>query len=793
MANSAMPRGSSQGPGDNLQKPVCGGGWLRRVGGGVADAVVSPPGAAVLLAVGLFVWSVMGLSDVSYFGHSSPEAREFAMQHLLHKVLMDQLKILSLYVAVALFGGLFAWGLLAARDWVGRRKARPPRWWRLVRGLLVAGALHGFFFLRAAVETPQLYEQSLYGQGGWRRVLQVNLTHHAGLMVLQLGFFLLVVGFVFSPLARSRVRKGWTQSWRRPRLPKGGRRRAAVVSWAVAPVAVLLVLLAVVGWFLAPPRSSPQNKGPNVVILAVDGLRADHVYRGSEDKAPRLAEFRRGATVFTRAYTSLARTFPSWMSLLTGRFPHSHGVRHMFPTPEELARVGPVLPAHLKRAGYETAVVSDYAGEIFGRVELGFDHIDVPAFDFYQIVRQQSLRVHTPLLPYLTTSFGRRMFPVVDGFPDAADPFDMARRVKGSLQKLSRHKKFFLTAFFSTTHFPYAAPYPYYRLFTKAGYDGPFKYGKTRIPGEKKPTKADIRQVRGLYSGAVSATDAAFGEVLDELRRLGIADRTIVVVVSDHGETLYESNLGMGHGDHLRGESALQIPLMIRVPGVSKGREVDAVVRDVDLAPTLSALLGHPLSRVDGQDLRPLIEGKKKDLGLSAYSETGVWFTLAGEGWTPEDRLYYPEVLGGLMEIDADKGYTIKLKAAYRDLVIAAKHRCLIRGRWKLIYRPLREGVSLQLYDVKKDPLNLNDLAEKRKELVARLWKSLRRWLLQDPQNVARGRYVLPRVEASPTQIGEGSNSEDGDGDDEGEQGADTGPGDAGRKPPRQVEGRTGA
>lgn len=715
-----------------------------RAAGLIGDALVSPPCVGMCFATVLFVWSLLELTQVSYFGHTSAEAMDFAIRHLSGAVVSFQLRILAYYWAVAVFGGLLAWLILAGRDWVARRD-KPPRLRRFVRSFATLGFLHVYFFSRAVVETPELYSQSLYFEGGWRRWFQVTLTHRLGLGVLDALFVILIVFIVFSPFVRRGVREKWSLGlenalWRWKKIR--GRRRALIL--ASLPFGVFPLLMAVFAWAFSGPTSSPENEGMNVVILAVDGLRSDAVWGDESKYAPEINAFGRRSVVFTRAYTSLARTFPSWISLLTGRFPHSHSIRHMFPSREETASIGETLPRRLREMGYTTAVVSDYAGEIFARADLGFDHVDVPGFDFSQIVKQQALRVHVHLLPYLVNSFGRRLFPVVDGFPDAADPFELGSRVQKKLRRLSRKRKFFLTAFFSATHFPYASPYPYYRMFTDDSYRGPYKYGKTRMPGEETVTDEDIEQVWGLYRGAVAAVDRAVGSVLQELRRLGIEDRTIVVITADHGETLYEGNLGMGHGDHLRGESALRIPLVVYVPGVSMGKVVSAVVRDVDLAPTLAELTGKPMKNGEGVSLVELIKGVKNDLNLPAFSETGLWFTLEGEGWTPQDRLFYPEVLGGLMDVDAEGGYDIRLKDEYRNLVIAAKHRCVIYENWKLIYRPLVNGVDLQLYDIEKDPLNETDLSREKPEIKDMLWRKLKGWMLEDPNNVYRGGYVLP-------------------------------------------------
>ena len=705
------------------------------LGGWFADAAASPPAAALYVGTLLFLLDLRGIFSLSYFGHSSKEATRFALEHLGMQMVREQLRLFALQAAVALLGGLVAWGLLAARDWV-RGRVPQSRWWRLVRGMLVVLALHGYALARAMAWMPAVLADQWYLRGGWRASFQSFVSDDLGLVGLDFVAGLVVLAFVFGPLVRARVRRAW-----RPRRWWRHVPRAKLVFWGGLPVLVLAGALGTVSWLLAP-EPAKGNEGPNIVILASDGMRTDRVYNPAI--APHYAKLGADSAVFHRAYTSLARTFPSWVSLLTGRFPHSHGVRHMFPSPRVLSRIGPTLPRVLAARGWKTAVVSDYAGEIFSRVDLGFQSVDAPAFSFSEIVRQRGLKVHTSLLPYVTGSLGRRILPLVNGFPDASDPFLLERKVRARLRRLKDSRHFFLLAFFSVTHFPYSAPWPYYRRFVDKRYRGPFKYSKTRHLGEGKPSKADIGQVRGLYDGTIAAADDAMASVLVELKRLGLAGRTVVVITADHGENLYEADLGMGHGDHLRGEQALRIPLIVHVPG-AKGVQVQSVVRDVDLAPTLAALVGVDLPKADGRDLRPLIQGKKGDLGLDAFSETGLWFTSSGEGFEATDRMPYPEVLGGLLEVDAKHGFLIRVKKRYEDLVIAAKHRCIVSGKWKLVYMPLPDGVHLHLYDVTRDQVAGKDLAASHPDVVRRLWARLKAWMLEDPRAEALGEYVLPK------------------------------------------------
>jgi len=707
--------------------------WPQRI----ADWLSSGPFVGVVLGLAGFFRGVSSLGELSYLGQGTEEIKQIAIQAYGTNVVAEHLKLLALYVGLGLAGGILAAGLCALRDHLRGRRPR-SRLWRLGRYVLLIGGMHLFFFARSVVVYPQLYAEYLYDRGGLGKQLQMALTDHLSPGLLDWLMVLTLALFVLLPLVRTVRAKGWPKPWRRPTLRR-------LLGWGTS---LGLVSVALVGLAVATgPRVARNNKGPNVLIIAVDSLRPDRLYEPRYRRvAPRLHRLTRRSVRFSHAYVTLARTFPSWLTFLSGQEPHTHGIRHMFPSWRARRRAGLTLPLHLRRAGYETAVVSDYAGEIFGRIPLGFRHRDVSSFSFYEIVRQRVLKAHAHLMPYLATGPGRRLAPPMAGLPENADPSIMARQVNRMVTRMARKERFFMVAFFSATHFPYSAPYPYYKRFTSTDYTGPFRYHKQLLLKERAPTPADIRHIRHLYDGTTSAADDAIGQVLDHLRTLGIADKTIVVLTADHGENLYEPTLGMGHGDHLRGEVATRVPLVIYDP-VHRPvpRLVDTIVRDVDLAPTLAALTGKPMKNpMAGRSLVPLMQGKPARGGRAAFMETGLWFTPKPQGVDLALRMNYPPVLHGLVQLDRKRRGDLVLNPRYRTLVIASKHRAIRTRRWKLIYVPLVHGVRYQLFDVKIDPNCTRDVAKQHPEVTTRLAKRLRRWMRGELGSLQVGGYVLP-------------------------------------------------
>src|SRR5262249_1694191 len=123
------------------------------------------------------------------------------------------------------------------------------------------------------------------------------------------------------------------------------------------------------------------ERPPNLLILAVDSLRADRVGPGLEKITPHLSALAARSVQFDAAHVTIPRPFPSGATVRSGRWPAHHGIRHMFPSAAERDAVGPTLASWLSQRGLRTAVVSDFSGEIFSRLDAGFGERDVPRFD----------------------------------------------------------------------------------------------------------------------------------------------------------------------------------------------------------------------------------------------------------------------------------------------------------------------------------------------------------------------------------------------------------------------------
>jgi hypothetical protein len=480
-------------------------------------------------------------------------------------------------------------------------------------------------------------------------------------------------------------------------------RKAAIA--IVLAFVVALVLFRVTG-----SRKQEKTYGPgvNVLMIGFDSLRSDRLAaEGYARKViPNVDALATGGLSFPNTYVSLARTFPSLVSLLTAEYPHTHGIRYMFPRQEDRHRKRVTLASVLSEKGYHTAVLSDYAGEMFGDIDLGFERKRVPqAFSLPTVIRREILIRQLLLLPFINNRTGRKIFPTLDFLPINSDPGVLGKRLRDEISSTPPGMNFFILAFFSASHAPYASVYPYYKMFTDPKYLGAKRYSARlerleqihEVASSRTADADEQKNVVALYDGSLRSIDDQIGETLKYLEASGLKQKTLVVIFSDHGEHFYEYGTLLGHGDQLTGgDGDLRIPVVMSWPGGPQGMAVSQRIREIDLAPTILDVLGiKPSSTFEGRSALSLVSGQDQN-GRPIFAETGIWLDPAAS--FSSDRLLYPS-LEETLEADPADNYVIVLKKKYNDVVIEAKHRMLLMWPYKLVYMPLVKGARFSLYD----------------------------------------------------------------------------------------------
>lgn len=665
-------------------------------------------------------------ADEVLLGRSAQEISNFVAVRFASEIRHIGLGLLEIALVMGAALGTVSLVLLLVRRLTrGPAPHRPGR--TLLLSLFFIASMHAGALVASMSRWPQLYAPAFYASGpplSWLEIFVTDyLTPRSALLVT--GILLSIPFLLPGPTARVR-------------------RLVVPFVLIAAPTVVLLTARESSphsSALASAPPSVSHPKKPNILILAADGLRADRL---RPEVAPHLFSVASRGTTFDRAYVSLPRTLSSWTTLLTGQYAHHHGLRSSFPTWDDLQAPRDTLPKRLRDAGYVTAAASDYAGDVFQKTDYGFSINEAPHWDFAGLLWQRGIQRSTPLLPFLQTRFARSRLPEIQDMGVAADPSFVAEDALRILDEVG-DRPFFLVVFFSTTHFPYAAPAPYFSKFTNPAYRGPYRYEKQMTAGiPLMPSEEDVTQIRGLYDGAVSAVDDASARILSALARTGHSEDTIVVVTSDHGETLFEHDRWHGHGDHLFGDEAVHVPLAIYDPRTPTPHHEGAVVSNVDFTPTLCELAGVSVPlKVDGRSLAAALTGAPLDPGL-AFAETELW--MGANPGLPENLRVPPPPLFNLLEVDTSHGTMVVVKKDALRPNLMARHRMARDARFKLLFMPNPRGVEWRLFDTAKDPEETQDVKDEFPDETARLRQALVTWMSGDPLwNESGGQGIAPR------------------------------------------------
>ncbi|MHC4470834.1 MAG: sulfatase [Planctomycetota bacterium] len=335
-------------------------------------------------------------------------------------------------------------------------------------------------------------------------------------------------------------------------------------------------------------RVEPGER-PNVLVLLVDTLRADHLgaYGYERPTSPSFDRLARESALFTRCRVASTWTKPSTASILTGLLPTAHGaVEHREILPDEAVTLAEVF----RSAGYRTAAWSDnpFVSPDFGFGQ-GFESFDGA---------EPSVFVNGTLLgkalwTLRVVSLSGRL--VGEKLATDRGSAELTRRLLGWIDGLEAGAPWFAYLHVMEPHLPYDPPAPFRGRFADPSYSGPDLDRPPRylgfLPFERaEPLPEDRRRhLVARYDEEILCWDAALGDLVAGLRRRGLLDSSVVVVLSDHGEEFYEHG-GWTHGHSLY-EELIRVPLLIRAPGLAP-RRIDAPVRATDLYPTLLSLSG---------------------------------------------------------------------------------------------------------------------------------------------------------------------------------------------------------
>jgi arylsulfatase A-like enzyme len=426
------------------------------------------------------------------------------------------------------------------------------------------------------------------------------------------------------------------------------------------------------------------RKQPNIVLVFIDDMGwRDVGFMGSRYyETPNIDRLAGQGMVFTNAYANGPNCAPSRACLLSGQYTPRHGVYTVGTSsrgPSKLRKLIPIanttvldwkivtIAEAIKPAGYVSASIGKWHlgnDPQFGPIGQGFD-VNVGGYSAGSPAKGYFVPYNNPELP--------------DGPPGEYLTDRLTHEALNFIQT-NRDKPFFLYLPHYAVHTPLQAKGELINKYKK----------KTGSHGQSNPT----------YAAMIESTDQGVGRIMDKLDELGLRDNTVVFFFSDNGGVKgITSNEPLRGGKGMLYEGGIREPMFVRWPGVVKaGTICDTPIIGIDLYPTILEMTGVPKPRgklLDGRSIVPLLKGRK-----SLNRKALFW--------------HFPAYLQGKAEGARDPYFRTRPGAAVRA------------GDWKLI--EYFEDGALELYDLKDDISEQNNLVEVMPEKTAELHRLMLAW-----------------------------------------------------------------
>lgn len=396
-------------------------------------------------------------------------------------------------------------------------------------------------------------------------------------------------------------------------------------TWRPILAKVLVVLVTCIHLLAAEDRS----RKPNLLFIWTDEQRADTmaVYGNNRIHAPNLNRLAEECVVFKRAYVTQPVCTPSRSSVMTGLWPHTNGcITNNAPLPKDVR----CLPELVSDPQYRTAYMGKWhlGDEIFA--QHGFERmvsIEDGYIQHYSPQRDRSQRSdyhhfllskgYKPDLPdnQFSREFACRL-PIEHSKPKFLE------QQACEFLRAHRAEPFILYVNFLEPHMPFFGAlnteHDLSEVYLPANFadpleaNEPLRYRLMREAMQEAygATEAQIKELIRKYWGLVTLVDRSVGAILKTLDELGLADNTIVVFTSDHGDMMGSHGLVT---KTVMYEESVRVPWLMRVPGMcQRQRIIDQPVSHIDLVPTLLELMGVKApDQLPGQSLVPLMRGQK--------------------------------------------------------------------------------------------------------------------------------------------------------------------------------------
>jgi arylsulfatase A-like enzyme len=375
------------------------------------------------------------------------------------------------------------------------------------------------------------------------------------------------------------------------------------LSGAALVIAILLVILNLT---VVIDRKISRPQGPNVILIVVDTLRADHLscYGYDKNTSPTIDELSEHAILFRNAISTAPWTTPSVASMFTSQYPTALGIEE---EPVVLSNELLTLAEIFRGNNYRTAGVISHV--LVSRV-LGF----AQGFDSYD---EENAKGH-----------------------DHVSSPSIAKKAISYVEKHKNDRFFLFLHWFDPHHsFIMHEDYDYYPDYEGRLYSGQVVEEQREIAPNMSVD--DIRYIRALYDSEINFTDEHIGILLDKLKELGLYDNTVVVLTADHGEEFLErGDYWIGHSKRLYQEM-IHVPLIIKLAGDHKPQIVEEYTGLIDLMPTIVDRAGLSIPdecRCEGAAI-DLAGGRQRE-GKVVISETNRLASLRSLTWDGWKLIY---------------------------------------------------------------------------------------------------------------------------------------------------------
>jgi iduronate 2-sulfatase len=348
---------------------------------------------------------------------------------------------------------------------------------------------------------------------------------------------------------------------------------------------------------------------PNVLFIAIDDLRPELACYGQQHiHSPNIDALAKSGVLFERAYCMVPTCGASRASLMTGIRPSRNRFVNYLAWAQKDAPGIRTFNTQFKEHGYYTLSL----GKIFHHPKDNAEGWSEPAWrpkGMPTYRRPENHELHAK-----RQKSGRKRGPAWESADVADNAYSggvLAERAVEELQRLKgRDEPFFLAVGFFKPHLPFVAPKKYWDLYDHEKIQPPDNYHVPKnAPKESIHSSGELRAYAGIpakgpvsdetarnlihgYYACVSYTDAMVGNILNQLDRLELTDNTIVVLWGDHGWNLGEHTLWCKHSCY---ETSMQIPLIVRAPGIDGGDRRPGLIESIDVYPSLCELAGLPL------------------------------------------------------------------------------------------------------------------------------------------------------------------------------------------------------